>query len=322
MDLPVYLNKFLIQDLYSILINGYLESTSFKYTIDKTDTLKLQKATKNQHTKDDTYSKKRNRYHCNENNFCTKDKEKNLIRGDCFLNEWDYLGIFNDQSSNTRELSITKLYTTFYLFCNLRNMMMGKNMIKVINNEDIENNNVRYGEYVQFTANINNSSLPSQINTLINTIECYDIEKLNSLIEKKDISKDSSFNNYGTMIQQLKNLEKCLDTNNTIDMIVNFKKCSGVLCVNKNNFLENNINMYDISDCNCTVLGKVIKVIDKEDRIDLLRKTCLTEYYNKFLKSIKPYLNILYESNIILLEDIITEISGPSIQVIPIAIYV
>lgn len=58
-SMPIYLNKMLIQDLHSILINGYLQSTSIKYITDKTDSVKLQKGMEKRCRNEDTYSKKK-----------------------------------------------------------------------------------------------------------------------------------------------------------------------------------------------------------------------------------------------------------------------
>ncbi len=58
MSLPIYLDKMLIQDLYSILINGYLQSTSIKYVTDKTNSVRLQRGQEKRCRNENTYSKK------------------------------------------------------------------------------------------------------------------------------------------------------------------------------------------------------------------------------------------------------------------------
>ncbi len=80
--------------------------------------------------------------------------------------------------------------------------------------------------------------------------------------------------------------------------------------------------MYDITYCNCKVLCKVLKIVQDKSNIDLLRKTGMSSYYNKFLKSINPYFSILNDNDILTFNNIVTSIQGPAIQALPIAMYV
>ncbi|EJO5346803.1 hypothetical protein NRP93_000863 [Clostridium botulinum] len=323
MSMPIYLNKMLIQDLYSILINGYLESTSIKYVTDKTDSVRLQKGTEKNCRNERTYSKKKNEFHNREKNICNKDREKLSIKTNCISDESNITGSLDGRNTNIKEFGVTKIFTTFHLFFNLRNMMIKQNMIKEITENDIINNNINCGDYVEFQANMDTICIVSQLNSIINTMECYDITALNNLVTKTNASnKNFPMNNYSIMIKELKNLNENLKTYNTRDMIMRFEKCNGVLSVDMSNFPKENPYMYDIGYCDCKVLCKVLKIVQNGNNIDLLRKTGMSNYYNNFLKSITPYLNTLNDNGILNLDNIITRVEGPAIQALPIAIYV
>ncbi|ENK1243592.1 hypothetical protein AB2063_001738 [Clostridium botulinum] len=323
MSMPIYLNKMLIQDLYSILINGYLQSTSIKYVTDKTDSVRLQKGLEKHCRNENTYSKKKNKFHNREKSICNKDKERLSIKNNCISDESNITGSLDGRNTNIKEFGVTKIFTTFHLFFDLRNMMMKQNMIKQITEKDIINNNISCGDYVEFEANMDNICIVSQLNSIIDTIECYDINKLNNIINESSKSNKSYYmNDYNVILQELKNLNENLKRYNTRDVVVRFKNCSGVLSVNINDFPEENPYMYDIAYCNCKVLCKVLKVVQDKSNIDLLRKTGMSSHYNKFLKSINPYFSILNDNDIFTFNNIITSIQGPAIQALPIAMYV
>ncbi|ACO84701.1 DUF6414 family protein [Clostridium botulinum] len=322
-SMPIYLNKMLIQDLHSILINGYLQSTSIKYITDKTDSVKLQKGMEKRCRNEDTYSKKKNKFHNREKSICNRDKESLSIECNSLSDESNIMGSLDGKNTNIREFGITKIYTTFHLFHNLKNMMMNQNMIKQITEKDIINNNIECGDYVEFEANMDPICVVSQLNCIVDTMECYDVNKLDYLLQEKSKLDESHFmNNYNVVLKELKNLNENLKSYNTRDIVVRLKNCSGVLTINTNNFSEENPYMYDMAYCNCKILCKVVKIAKSQDKIDLLRKTRMSGYYNKFLKSIAPHLKLLNDNDIITLNNIITSIDGPAIQALPIAIYV
>lgn len=78
--------------------------------------------------------------------------------------------------------------------------------------------------------------------------------------------------------------------------------CSGytaILNTNSKYFLNGDCYVFDKCNCNCNVLGKVIKVCtNNNDCINLLRKLTQENYYIDLLKSIEPYLDLLKNLNI------------------------
>jgi len=81
-------------------------------------------------------------------------------------------------------------------------------------------------------------------------------------------------------------------------------------------------SLSDLMDGEYTVLGKVSKVIpsDTDDKINLLRKTSLGKLRGPVLEQMKAVFSGpgVEGFNI---PEIVTEIEGPAIQVIPIAVF-
>lgn len=306
MDIPIYLDKGFILDLYSILIDGYLESKSIRVINDKSDSIRLQKSCRKQKSKD---KKKSN-----------NDKVKNKIRDRALSNYDEFLGSLDDRNSNRNECSIKRVYTTFYLLFSLKDRMYKKNMIRNITEEDILKNNIKCGEYVEFNGNISIDTTLNKVNNLIDIIECYDSNELNKLLVDKQIG--SSITNYTVILNILKTLSAHLTKNNTVNMVMDLNQCKAVLNVNLNYFSDKNAYIYDEAFSACKVLCKVTNVVDSTKNIDLLAKTGMSQYYTEFLNSLNPYLNLLNDNNIITPKDLLISIEQPAIQVIPMAIYV
>ena len=303
--MTIYLNKSLMLDSYSILGEGYIESRGIRCVADKTDNIKFQMTSKNQVVEGEKKS--------------NNDKEKNKANetNNITTNNGDVLGMIDDRNLNRNELTIKKIYTSFNLFNNFRNDMFNKKLCRVIDEDNILENDIVCGEFVELEATLIDYSLSNYITNLIDIIECYDSKELDKLL--KNVTLSNNIMNYSIILRQLKVLKSYLERNSTVNMIMIMGDCTVVANVNLNFFQDKNSYIYDNANFKSKVLCKIVK---SEGTINLLSKTGM-EYYNKeFLISIIPYLNILKENNIIIPEACITEIVDSAIEVIPIAIYI
>ncbi|MEW9094117.1 MAG: hypothetical protein AB2417_03450 [Clostridiaceae bacterium] len=306
-DTPIYINKNLIVDLHSILINGFIESRAVRFLEDRATLLKLQKGCK---TSEGSGKKK------SKNN----NKEKNVSKDSSLNCSEDFSAILDTRNATKNEVSIKQIFTTFQIFFDLRNIMLEKGVLKSIGNNSIMNYDTSPGEFIEFEGHISPTSPLSQINTMIDIFECYDCKNLDKLLKSND--SEEPLNNYSVMLKQMKNLSACLNRNNTVNMIMDCNSFTSVLNVNVNNFSDKNAYMYDTVHCPCKVLCKVIKVVNEDNHIDLLCKTCMSDYYTELFNQAQPYLDLLAKNNIILPKEFTSKIQGPAIQVIPLAMYV
>lgn len=287
---PLYINKSFILDLAAGLIQGYLESTAVRFTAGIGGDIKLTSDIKNQKTSEDKL------------NVDTTD-------------DADYKG---GRSDLRGEYSNKKVFTTFYFFNNIRDILIERDLLRYITEKDIINKRVKCGDFVEFSANLCTTCIASPVSTIIDIFDSYDPKILDSLIKEKF----DGYTNCTVIQKQLKCLSNCLNRNGTTDLVMNFNKAKAVLDINTNFFCDKNACAYDTADSECRTLCKVIRVIDEKSNIDLLRKTGMSSYYNSFLTSLSPYLQVLNDNGILVPDNFTTNISGPAIQAIPIAMYV
>ncbi|MFL0269884.1 DUF6414 family protein [Candidatus Clostridium radicumherbarum] len=106
------------------------------------------------------------------------------------------------------------------------------------------------------------------------------------------------------------------------DIVLNTNSSNIVLTVDLNDFSNKNAYVYDLAHSELRVLGKVSRIVDENNYFDLLRKTATSDYYNRFLESLAPYLEVLNINGILVPDEFTTKVNGPGLIVIPIAIYV
>lgn len=309
--MPIYLNRGLVLDLHSIFIDGSIESTSVRFVRGDTEHLKLQNYNK---TGRDCAEKISGSYSA-----IPDDKEYDFSTHCSKFNSKDFSGNIEGSNTNTNEVTLRKISTNFSIFNNLKNTMFRDHMFREISKEDIINEDIKCGEYVEFNCGLSSLSLLNDVNNIIDILECYDCTELDKLIEKKENEKNLT--NYSVILKQLKLLSSYLCKNDTVNMVTNIGECRAVLNVNLDYFSDKHAYMYDTCDTACKVFGKVIKMPKKGEEICFLSKTGMSDYYRKFLDSLSPYLDILKENNIVMPNNLVIDIECPAIQVIPIAMY-
>ncbi|WP_123053756.1 hypothetical protein [Clostridium sp. JN-1] len=288
--IPIYINQALVLDLAALMFDGFEESRNV-----------------------------RNREEAEVNFRKTQEnRSQETIQKKAVVNNENDSGNFQGEIEFEKDVNSRIIFTDFSRFNRVRTMMLDKNMIKPIMEQDIFDSKIKFGEYVEFTANMITTSLLSSINTLIGVIKSYDTKILDNLIREKL----PGITNITSMLNQLEFLRNSLSMNNTTDIVLKINSFNVVLTVNLNNFSNKNAYVYDLAHSELRVLGKVSRIVDKDNYVDLLRKTAMSDYYNIFLESLAPYLAILNSNGILVPDNFTTKVNGPGINVIPVAIYV
>jgi hypothetical protein len=247
-----------------------------------------------------------------------ENRSQETIQKKAVVNNENDSGNFQGEIEFEKDVNSRIIFTDFSRFNRVRTMMLDKNMIKPIMEQDIFDSKIKFGEYVEFTANMITTSLLSSINTLIGVIKSYDTKILDNLIREKL----PGITNITSMLNQLEFLRNSLSMNNTTDIVLKINSFNVVLTVNLNNFSNKNAYVYDLAHSELRVLGKVSRIVDKDNYVDLLRKTAMSDYYNIFLESLAPYLAILNSNGILVPDNFTTKVNRPGLNVIPVAIYV
>jgi hypothetical protein len=297
LSVPIYLNQQIVFDLLAIIEDGF----STLHTI-KTSSVDA-------------------------------ESQKNNISGSVGLsNVFALLGVsFKDEHSTERnnqkviEVSNEKVHTPTSLFAKLRLFLEEDKLIKEINSIiDIEK--IESGEFIEFRAILKKNPLVDTMEGFKQAMEISTLFAGNEVVAQKNGKslKDMSLQNPNQLIlKKIEGLIVSLTQSNSLEVIGEMLDIPGVnvvLSAKLDYFSDRNAT--EIIDGEFRVLGKVVRVVkrDSSDSINLLRKTSLACFDSNILNPIKDAFAGL-EKNGMKFPEIVTEIKGPALQVIPIAIF-
>lgn len=308
LDLLIYLDELLIRNLNSLTLNGYIDIRTYRRIRDRTVGGNARISDRNSNGLD--YKNQRDKIsgYKSKHNTCEEHYQDGSERS---------LG-FEGRDFDRNEQEIKKISTVFTLHNDLLTNMRSKNNIKnAIDFKSFKEHDLKVGDYIEISGCVQEISIPLYIDTLIESINCYGVDFLNSYLDKE---KNNGLD-FGIIARLLEGLRSKITRNGTTDLVVKTGDTSIVLAINEKNFVNNGYNTFDFVQCSCKIFGKVMMIKENNDKcISLLRKSSQEEYYEKILKSIDPYLDILRSKNIILPKKPKCNITGKMIMILPISI--
>ncbi len=227
-----------------------------------------------------------------------------------------------------REISQQKIHTPTSLFAKLKLMLDESDvpMIKRIDSGEIINK-LNAGDFVEFRAILKK-------NPLIDALE--GVKKVMELVvlftdkgggemqkDKKGQKVISPQNNYQPVMKLFDGLLASLTQSNSLELVgelLDAPDTKAVISTKLNYF--NDKNATEIIDGEFRVLGKVVRIIktDSDAPINLLRKTSFGLLEGKILTQFKSAFAGMEEAGI-KIPELVTEIKGPALVIIPIAIF-
>lgn len=225
-------------------------------------------------------------------------------------------GEMSDKQNAEAATSTTeeRIHTPASLFCELRNRLIEQDEIKASGSEL-----PKPGEFIEFEASLVRNPLIVGLDALIKLLELSDLFA-DDKPKKGNKGQRNQPSELKILTQQMSSLSESLKEGGSRDLIARLEnnQYSVVLTVEEQ-FL-NDPTMSDIADGTFRVLGKVVRSFSSEDEsINLLRKTPLAhapEVMNQFLTMFQSL-----DQEMFSMPDMESHISGPAIQVIPVAIY-
>ena len=177
---------------------------------------------------------------------------------------------------------------------------------------------VRPGDFVEFEATLQRNQCLVQLSAfaeLIPLISDFEEPK----VPKRDRQAKKGKSTNSTVLKQVNSLVKALTSGESRDLVARIGDMNVVITTEQQYF--NDPTMNDVIDGTFRVFAKASRVIREpnDEKINLLRKTPLGQFETllpTIQKAMSQFLNEVGYSG-----DSSTEIQGPAIQVIPIAIF-
>lgn len=218
----------------------------------------------------------------------------------------------NRKRTNNDEQVITeeKTHTTVSLFQKLKSALEENKYIKQDTDELLE------GDFVELQGILKPNPL---IDLLVNFKEIIALSNVFN-DSKGNKSKSQKLMENQTFNKQIEALINGLQGNGRKDIICKTDNMEIVVPTDENYFF--NKSMCELTDGNYKILGKITKICGSGENISLLRNTAFSKFKLDKLNEFQDLLKEPSLSKIIDPKDIKTVVEGPTLMVIPIAIYI
>lgn len=215
----------------------------------------------------------------------------------------------NDGTKTTED----RVHTPSSLFQRLRQYLQEEKQIKRLS-ENSGLLNINSGDFIEINGTLQKNPIVDLIEGFIKLME------LAVAFEDKPKGKVTQPNDNKRVMSQMQALCDNLKSGNMLDLICNEENgVKAVLPTYLNYF--NNSNMNEIIEGKYKILGKVSKIVrDEKDEINLLRNTSFSLMQKSMLDTVFSSLSSL-EKDGLNTPEISTNIQGPALMIIPIAIF-
>ena len=207
-----------------------------------------------------------------------------------------------------------KVHTNVSLLSKFRTFLVDENILK--NEFDLKK--MKIGDFVEVEGELQKNPLIACLDMFLDVFRMVGVfstkPELGAKVQHK---KQAEENN--AVVKQIKAFREELNHSGTLDFILADQKGTVVLSAQEKYLANDNVS--EILGGRFKVLGKVIAVCkDEKENIDLMRKTALSALPKTILEDFSKSLtsDSLADFNF---PELKTQISGPAVIVIPIAIY-
>lgn len=286
--IPVYINEKIVLDMLAIIEDGFSTVSQVSYS-DHKENSNAQKIEAEVSTSASILSK--------------------LLKID-LKGELSHSGNCGETENTTKE----KVHTNVSLLSKFRAFLTDANILK----SGFDISNMKIGDFIEVEGELQKNPLINCMDIFVDVLRMADIFAEKPQLNAKTPAKAQKQQQDETM-KKIKSFASELKHSGTVDFILSDSAGTVVLSAQEQ-YLSND-NISEILGGHFKVLGKVIAICaDKTESIDLLRKTTLSILPHDLLADMFSCLQNedMKQYN---LPELKTEISGPAVIVIPVAIY-
>jgi len=286
--IPVYINEKIVLDMLAIIEDGFSTVSQVSYS-DHKENSNAQKIEAEVSTSASILSK--------------------LLKID-LKGELSHSGNCGETENTTKE----KVHTNVSLLSKFRAFLTDANILK----SGFDISNMKIGDFIEVEGELQKNPLINCMDIFVDMLRMADIFAEKPQLNAKTQAKAQKQQQDETM-KKIKSFASELKHSGTVDFILSDSAGTVVLSAQEQ-YLSND-NISEILGGHFKVLGKVIAICaDKTESIDLLRKTTLSILPHDLLTDMFLCLQNedMKQYN---LPELKTEISGPAVIVIPVAIY-
>lgn len=286
--IPVYINEKIVLDMLAIIEDGFSTVSQVSYS-DHKENSNAQKIEAGVSTSASILSK--------------------LLKID-LKGELSHSGNCGETENTTKE----KVHTNVSLLSKFRAFLTDANILK----SGFDISNMKIGDFIEVEGELQKNPLINCMDIFVDMLRMADIFAEKPQLNAKTQAKAQKQQQDET-IKKIKSFASELKHSGTVDFILSDSAGTVVLSAQEQ-YLSND-NISEILGGHFKVLGKVIAICaDKTESIDLLRKTTLSILPHDLLADMFLCLQNedMKQYN---LPELKTEISGPAVIVIPVAIY-
>lgn len=286
--IPVYINEKIVLDMLAIIEDGFSTVSQVSYS-DHKENSNAQKIETEVSTSASILSK--------------------LLKID-LKGELSHSGNCGETENTTKE----KVHTNVSLLSKFRAFLTDANILK----SGFDISNMKIGDFIEVEGELQKNPLINCMDIFVDVLRMADIFAEKPQLNAKTQAKAQKQQQDETM-KKIKSFASELKHSGTVDFILS--DSAGTIVLSAQEQYLSNDNISEILGGHFKVLGKVIAICaDKTESIDLLRKTTLSILPHDLLADMFSCLQNedMKQYN---LPELKTEISGPAVIVIPVAIY-
>jgi hypothetical protein len=235
------------------------------------------------------------------------------------------LGLNHEQKRNklfTQNESSERLYTTTSLFYKLRQKLITKGLLLNISKENMVK--IKCGDFIEFETILKRNPIVETFSTFRNLIQLASQFSDEGQVKQnqgggKKIKHINGETDISKIIPQIDNLFQAVTKNGFVDLIGTQDGISTVLSTIQDFYINKDSD--EVLDGNYRILGKIIRIVKKDDNINLLRKTVFSGLQETLFSQFGEAISNMGDSGFEIPE-LVYKIDGPAILVKTIGIFI